>query len=96
MSEIQIITNGHARDLLPLEDLPPAARGDFDYIAGEDAYDCRFVAYRGNFYDVYDMMRTPPGSPLAAWDGYLNDTYFSGVVVRFVEDGERVQVGRFY
>ena len=30
------------------------------------------------------------------WDGVLTDTFFSGILVRYVEDFERVIVARFY
>lgn len=30
------------------------------------------------------------------WDGYLNDTYFSGNVIKISKDGERYQIGYFY
>jgi hypothetical protein len=37
-----------------------------------------------------------PESPTRqGWDGYRSDSYFSGIVVRYVDDGERVIAGLY-
>ena len=30
------------------------------------------------------------------WDGYANDTYFSGTIIKLSSDGERYKIGRYY
>ena len=104
MANLTIITNNRPRDLLCLADIPKRiASSEFGYIDGEEFYSLRIVAYRGEYYDVCEFMRTPNDETarqelngLAAWDGYQSDSYFSGVVVRYVDDYERVIVGRYY
>lgn len=88
---MKIITNNIPRPLLPLTDLPEKAREDFDYI--DDSYDFRFVQYKGVWYDVYDSTRCPGDEAPAAtrhvfagWDGYINDSYFSGVLFKFADE----------
>ena len=34
-------------------------------------------------------------SPLKVWDGYLSDSFFSGVLVRYADDCESVVVARY-
>ena len=58
----------------------------------------RFFRYRGNIYDTHEFSRIiPPGSTrrhpmeydgqeLQGWDGYLSDSYFSGIVVKYPID----------
>lgn len=99
---MKITTNNIPRPLLPLTDLPEKARKDFDYLGPDEAYDCRLVQYKGIWYDVYDSMRCPGAEApqasrdaFAGWDGYISDSYFSGVLFRFADD-DRVVVGQYF
>ena len=106
----ELITNGKPRALLPLCDLPEKARTDFDYVDADD-YSERFFHYRGAYYDAHDAqriepdsgrahrvgwsMRVHPGEPFARFDGIVSESYFSGIVFRFVDD-DSVIVGRYF
>ena len=106
-----LITNMQPRALQCLEDLPEKTRAEFDYIDESDAYSPRFVQYRGEWYDTHDtqgirVTRRPgdyvgwyvtchPGEPFAHFDAIITDSYFSGIVFRFVGDDSCI-VGRFY
>ena len=61
----------------------------------------RFFRYRGNVYDIQEFTRIvrqsdrvnpfehgvwEENSPLLNWDGIQTDSYFSGVVIRYVPD----------
>ena len=79
------------------------AKSDFDYVPEDDRYSERFVCYRGWWYDLGDMQaikrwpNNPPvidgnvrvndDSPFAKWDMVHGDSYFSGVLFRYVNDG---------
>lgn len=105
----QLIASSHTYPLQCLAEMPKRTRADFDYV--EDEHECRFVRYRGAWYDVFDTqriepdngkahpmgyaMRVHPGEPLARYDGIVTDTFFSGVAFRFLDD-ESVKVCRFY
>jgi hypothetical protein len=98
--KLTIKTNNHARELIPFADMPEKARKDFDYVVGDDEYTPRFFCYRGEWYDVDEFVRivarkdyrggfaycADDDSALLRWDGIQTDTYFSGVVVRYVGD----------
>jgi hypothetical protein len=67
----------------------------------------RFFRYRGQIYDTHEFVRiVPPGGidpnpyvfrdhagELSKWDGIQTDSYFSGIVIRYCDDFERVVVG---
>ncbi len=96
---MRIITNNVPRDIIYAHELTSAERADFDYLdwpaidRGDDGHE--FFRYRGSLYDLGDFMcwNGPAFSPIAQWDGYSSESFFSAIIVRFVNDGERVVVG---
>jgi len=99
---MKITTNNIPRQMVSFYDLPLKAQSDFDYIDDGDKYSYRFVAYKGNFYDVYDTQRiaidngcngrfdfcmlVSPDSILAKWHSVLSESFFSGVLFRLCEN----------
>ena len=51
-----------------------------------------FFRFRGVLYDLGEFMHTD----LDGWDGIAPDTFFSATLVRLVDDGQSVVVGRVY
>jgi hypothetical protein len=100
MSEIRIVTNNVPRDIVEAYELNASERAEFDYLnwaaieADEDS--ASFFRYRGDLYDLGNFMRVSDSAAMAGWDGYASDSYFSGTLVKYVEDGERIIVGRYY
>ena len=95
---MNIITNNHQRQMACLAELPDNVRADFDYVAKDDDYTARFVQYLGHWYDVYDsqsVTRELGFDQFKGWDGIVSETFFSGVLFRFVGDDE-VIVGRYF
>jgi hypothetical protein len=102
---MQVITNHHPRDIIDGWQLTADERAEFDYLdwpaidAGTDS--ASFFRYRGELHDLgeftadYGITRDA-GLPesLNRWDGYRSDSFFSALVVRFVDDNERVVIGR--
>lgn len=104
---MRITTNNIPRDIIDAYELTAAEREDFDYLdwpAIEDGRDsASFFRYRGRVYDLGEFSAdwgitrgTGLSSDLQGWDGYQSDSFFSGIVVRYVEDNERIVVGTFY
>ena len=56
-----------------------------------------FFRYKGNQYFFSEIER-PTSHPVEfnGWDAWVPDSYFSGIIVKFSEDGESVKVGRYY
>lgn len=106
---MDIITNNVPREVVEAYELPIDVRDEFDYLDWtniEMGWDDRqFVQYKGQWYDLGDFISTTePGLGLDAfkeWDGYVSDSFFSGVLVKYVnEDGrmdfEHVIMGRYF
>lgn len=94
---MNIITNNKPRPMLALWELPPEAAKDFDYVLPDDG-SCRFVKYKGCWYDVYDsqnITRELGFDQFKGWHGIASDSFFSGVLFRLVED-DQVIVGRYF
>jgi hypothetical protein len=104
---MRVITNNVPRDILDACELTPKERADHDYLdwaaieRGEDS--ASFVRYRGTTYLLSDFsadwgITRGTGLPgeFAGWDGYLSDSFFSGVVIRYVgDDCDRAILGTF-
>jgi len=71
-------------------------RKQFDYLSQDQFDETEFFKYRGVWYSVGDFMRViaAPHEHLYGWDGYVSDSYFSGVVMKYCYDGT-VIVGRY-
>ena len=100
---MNIITNNQPRPLMYLCDFSESEqaqiRKDFDWMDPMDL-ECNygFFKYRGRIFHLGDFMRTPAESisALQHWEAYFTDSYFSGTVVRLVEDDcDSVIVGRY-
>ena len=93
MSEIKVITNNQPRDILSGLELPAKYRKEFDYLSDDKFYEESFFIYKGQAYSIGEFTRT---ADFPNWHGSLGDSYFSGVLVRIIDDGEAVIVGRYY
>lgn len=92
---MQITCNNVPRPMLYWHDLTVEERSEFDWIE-EDDNSYGFFRYRGAVYCLADFMRPPHDLAEKRWHGYMSDTYFSAVLVRFVDMGESVIVARAY
>lgn len=96
MADCTIKTNWQARDVLSWFDLTDRERKEFDYRQSEDEqHSGMFVRYKGWTYDLGEFIRvkddrvaTPKG--WEKFDGYSSDSFFSGVLVKFMDSHERV------
>jgi hypothetical protein len=100
---LTIITNNVPRDVLDGYELTVKERDEFPYVnwqgIEEGSDSASFFRYKGETYDLGEFMAPtglPEFNPLCAWGGYRNDSFFSGIVIRYVDDCERIIVGRFY
>ena len=86
---MNIKTNNVPRHTLDWFDLTPKEQAEFDHpLKGESVY----FRYKGWTYQLDDFQRCPES--LKGWDGYHSDSFFSGVVVKYV--GEKIVVGTYY
>lgn len=85
---LQVITNHHEHDILYWWELTPSEKREFDWIerngANPDEYE--FFRYRGNAYCTSDFMPIENNADLKDWDGYVSDSYFSGIVIKYARE----------
>lgn len=98
MDKLKIRTNRQPRETVRWYELTAKERAEFDYLDTEERQsDAEFVRYKGWTYDLAEFMRVPPGADeMAKWDGYHGDSYFSGVLVKWVDDNERVIMATYF
>lgn len=78
-------------------ELPKKWRKHFDWIKSDGVYDnSNFVKYRGWIYSIDEFMSIPVDAGMHGWDGIINETYFSGVVVKISSDGDKYKIGRYF
>lgn len=67
----------------------------FDYLSEEEFNQQSFIKYKGYWYDLGEFMRVDSQSELCKWQGYRSDSISTGIVVRYVEDNERIVMGTY-
>ena len=107
MSELTIRTNGHYRPVLCWENLTAKECAEFDE---EVFYNSSFFRYRGWVYTLDEFMRVEANSPVVevkhrslkgltfiiyGWDGYLSESAFSGILVKYSSCGDAVKVATY-
>jgi len=96
---IEVRTNNQARLMIYWWDLTDKEKSNFDYLESEeDKSVANFIRYKNWIYDVSEFMHVTKDSPFyGKWDGYSNDSYFSGTLVRFdPDDSDRVIMASYY
>ena len=106
---LKIVTNNVPRDVLSGYEMDPQIlRDEFDIeIEGMnddkigDLCSMQFVQFRGVWYDVSDFITTSPGpwnhnlpEEFRQWDGYSSDSFFSGVLLIYARDDDRMDFDR--
>lgn len=90
---MKVITNSRPRPIIYWWGLTDKEKKEFDYLKDDDARDsASFFRYKGGVYDTNEFMVCP--RELKPWDGYRGDSFFSGIVIRFIDD-ESVIVGLY-
>ena len=94
---LHIITNNQSRLLLDWDQLTLTEQAKFD---GDQKYrHSDYFRYKGGVYDTADFLTTYDLSnehPFRGWDGYHNDSFFSGILVKYDKlDNDRVIVGMY-
>lgn len=93
-----IVSNNQFRPVIHGYDLTDKEALDFDYC--EDIDSEMFVKYKGIIYHLSDILHINKDACLPLgfnqWDGYVSETFFSGVLFCLSDDCELVKCGRYY
>jgi hypothetical protein len=77
------------RFTLDWSDLSNKEKGEFNYfdLAKGEQHDTTFVRYKGVVYDLNEFQLVSKNAPpeMQKFDGYQSDSFFSGVLIRFVD-----------
>ena len=93
---LTIITNNVPRDIIYPEELTDKERAEFDYIDFDAEPNRNFVRYKGEVIDLHDL-ELPYFEMFPGWHSYRSDSFFSGILFRFVGDEmDQVICGRYY
>lgn len=101
---LTIQTNNIPRPIIFGYELSPTEAEEFDYLKGDDLINNQFFRFKGRVYDTNEfssILRTWGSAEcfnkdMAGWDGYLSESFFSGLVVRYVCDDDAVIVGTYF
>lgn len=90
---LRIIGNNIPRQFLFGYELTDKELSDFDYLEEAEQSD-NFIRYRGRVYHISDFMRIPETAParLRLFDGIVNDSAFSGVLIKLSPDNETFRI----
>jgi len=99
MPTLTVKSNNVPRDLISAFELSSAQysklRAEFDYMENADFDSAMFFNYRGQVYALADFLRTEGDILRDGWQGILNETVFSGIVVKIRQSCQSVVVGRY-
>ena len=94
-----IKTNNRTRSLFYACEVPytqkEAFRKEFDWMNDEEFHYAMFFKYRGSFYALAEFLRTEGDLLAKGWQGVLNETAFSALVVKIRDSQQSVVVGRY-
>lgn len=100
---MKIKTNNVPRHLVYVHELTEKELADFDYLSPDEINGREFVRYKGQVYDMGEFMRIdkaiaphPQREGWEGWHGYSADSFFSGVLVRFPDDGQSVVMATYF
>jgi len=91
--KIKIYSDNKWKQFVYRNDVPKSVlKSDFDW---EDSND-GFFKYRNIWYHLSQFMKITDGSSFYGdWDGYYGDSFFSGVLIKLSDDGERYKVATY-
>jgi len=79
-----IRTNLNVRQFLYRNQVPDnVLKSKFDWLSDDDVD--MFIRYKGEYYHVSEFSATDGNSTFRNWDGYISDSYFSGVLIKYVK-----------
>ena len=92
---LQIITDGKWKHLKYGYEVPKKVLDECDWLSEEEKTD-GWIMYRKRWYHIKEFGMITPQSPLPTdWDGYLGDSFFSGIIIKFSEEFETYKIGTY-
>lgn len=96
---MKIVTDHKWHDFKCRHDVPDKVLKDrFSHLDEYNNFD-NFFKYKNYWYHISDFMRVERlhgNDEFHLWHGYLNDSFFSGVLIKIDDDNEKYMVGIYY
>ncbi len=89
-----IKTDNIPRDVITGAQLDDKEKAEFDYYTNAELDVASFFRYKGNVYDIGEFLLAPES--LKQWDGHFSTSYFTGILIKYINGFESVIVGRYY
>lgn len=84
---VTIRTDNRPRPLFSWCDLTEKERKEFDYIEDPEATaNDRFMRYKRWVYDLHQALPVGRIEPFKGWTGYMPDSFYSGVLFKYIGD----------
>lgn len=80
---MKIVCNNQPRKVIYGYELSNKERREFDYLSSEDLDTREFVRYKRCLYDTGEFVRVT--NSVTNWDGYFSETFFSGVLIKYID-----------
>lgn len=99
---MKIVGNNKPRQFIYGYELSDKERADFDYLSPEELDARDFVRYKGCIYDTGEFMRvasTVANCQREGWekfDGYFSDSFFSGVLIKYIDSDNCIMATYYY
>ena len=87
MSMTKVYTNHHKKRFMHYSVVDQETLDLYDHLSEEDKT-YGWILYKNHWYHVSDFMRILPSKPdwMHGWHGYNPDSFFSGVVIKLLDD----------
>lgn len=97
LNKVELYGNNHLVPTLYFWELTDKEKKEFDYYKSEEDAENNFMGfrYKGRVYDLANFSRVSDKELSRYADGILNDTFFSGILVKLMDEGF-VKVYTFY
>jgi hypothetical protein len=99
--DIEIITDHKWKDFKYAHEVPLSVIEDYDYLSENENFD-GWIHYRKRWYHTSDFIDCTniiysPNNPFKkfGYDGYLSDSFFSGVLIKLSECREQYQIATY-
>lgn len=95
---MKIITNNQPRPLLSWWDLSDKEKAEFDWLETEEEQcSADFFRYKGQVYCLDEFSHITSSHDLSGWDGIYNNSFFSGVLIKYIHGlDDEIVVGHYY
>ena len=99
---VEIITDHKWKNFRYGYEVPAKIRlEDYDWLEDEEKFD-KWIKYRDRYYHLSEFMNlhnkihcVNPPEFMDGYDGYISDSFFSGVLIKISEDGEQYKIATY-